>query len=129
MRTAFTSWKLAKGLYIIPLVMAYRPLLGVGEDNDILAPVVLLAFAATAAGLVASAAALDRFLLRKADWGETILFVLAALCLFWPDVELPSGVVLAGWLTNLIGGALLFAAILSQKYRKRARTAPAPSSS
>ena len=31
MQTAFTSWKLAKGLYIIPLVMAYRPLLGVGE--------------------------------------------------------------------------------------------------
>ena len=27
MRTAFTSWKLAKGLYIIPIVMAYRPLL------------------------------------------------------------------------------------------------------
>jgi TRAP-type uncharacterized transport system fused permease subunit len=31
MRTAFTSWKLAKGLYIIPLIMAYRPLLGIGR--------------------------------------------------------------------------------------------------
>ncbi|MCF8077449.1 MAG: TRAP transporter permease, partial [Desulfotignum sp.] len=32
MRTAFASWKLAKGLYIIPLVMAYRPLLGMGDN-------------------------------------------------------------------------------------------------
>jgi TRAP-type uncharacterized transport system fused permease subunit len=31
MQTAFASWKLAKDLYIIPLVMAYRPLLGVGK--------------------------------------------------------------------------------------------------
>ena len=27
MRTGFTSWKLAKGLYLIPIVMAYNPLL------------------------------------------------------------------------------------------------------
>ena len=36
MRTAFTSWKLAKGLYIIPIVMAYRPLLGIGPTYRLL---------------------------------------------------------------------------------------------
>ncbi|MBC2713154.1 MAG: TRAP transporter large permease subunit, partial [Desulfosarcina sp.] len=35
MRTAFTSWKLAKGLYIIPIIMAYRPLLGMGTGYEL----------------------------------------------------------------------------------------------
>jgi TRAP-type uncharacterized transport system fused permease subunit len=36
MRTAFTSWKLAKGLYIIPIIMAYRPMLGMGPTYELL---------------------------------------------------------------------------------------------
>ena len=47
MRTAFVSWKLAKGLYIIPIVMAYRPLLLNGPAQ----PVVTTDLATTA-GLI-----------------------------------------------------------------------------
>ncbi|MFP4086344.1 MAG: TRAP transporter permease, partial [Desulfobacteraceae bacterium] len=40
MRTAFTSWKLAKGLYIIPVIMAYHPLLGDGSTWEVVQTVI-----------------------------------------------------------------------------------------
>jgi TRAP transporter 4TM/12TM fusion protein len=83
MRTAFTSWKLAKGLYIIPLVMAYRPLLGMGENYELLHWEVILTMITTTLGLVAFASALERYFIRRATLVETILFWLAALGLLW----------------------------------------------
>ncbi len=85
MRTAFTSWKLAKGLYIIPLVMAYRPLLGMGKEYELLHGPVIFTMVTTFLGLTAFAAALERFFFRRATWLETILFWLAAAGLLWPD--------------------------------------------
>jgi len=85
MRTAFTSWKLAKGLYIIPLVMAYRPLLGLGKDYELLHWPVISTMAITLLGLIAFASALERYLFRRATWLETIIFWLAAAGLLWPD--------------------------------------------
>ncbi len=84
MRTAFTSWKLAKGLYIIPLVMAYRPLLGIGKTYNLLHWEVGLAMLTTLLGLIAFASFLERYLLRRATWPETILLFLAAAGLLWP---------------------------------------------
>ncbi len=105
MRTAFTSWKLAKGLYIIPLVMAYRPLLGMGENYELFKWQVGLSMIATTLGLVAFASGLERFFLRRATWPETILFWLAAAGLFWPEY----------W-ADLAGLAALIAVVLLQKY-------------
>ncbi|MBW2513507.1 MAG: DUF3394 domain-containing protein, partial [Deltaproteobacteria bacterium] len=84
MRTAFTSWKLAKGLYIIPIIMAYRPLLGIGQNYDLFNWKVAWTMAVTTLGLVAFASGLERYFLRRASWPETILFWLAAAGLFWP---------------------------------------------
>jgi len=84
MRTAFTSWKLAKGLYIIPIIMAYRPLLGMGKGYDMLHWEVGLTMLITTLGLVAFAAAIERYLFRKASWLETLLLWVAAAGLFWP---------------------------------------------
>ncbi|RLB70936.1 MAG: TRAP transporter permease, partial [Deltaproteobacteria bacterium] len=36
MKTGFASWKIAKGRYIIPIVMAYRPLLGNGTPTEVI---------------------------------------------------------------------------------------------
>ena len=105
MRTAFTSWKLAKGLYIIPLIMAYRPLLGIGEDYQLLNWPVAFTMITTTLGLVAFASALERYFLRPATWIETLLFGLAAIGLFWP-------VDWADW----VGLALLILVILMQKF-------------
>jgi TRAP-type uncharacterized transport system fused permease subunit len=105
MRTAFTSWKLAKGLYIIPLVMAYRPLLGLGEDYQLFNWPVAFTMITTTLGLVAFASAIERYLLRPATWIETLLLWLAAAGLLWP-------VDLADW----IGLAILILAVLLQKF-------------
>jgi len=79
MRTAFSSWKIAKGLYIIPIVMAYRPLLGNGPTGE-----VILTIGLTALGLIAFASALEGFLLRRLHPLEWALMYAAGLALFWP---------------------------------------------
>ena len=105
MRTAFTSWKLAKGLYIIPIIMAYRPLLGIGENYALFNWQVGLTMITTTLGLVAFASGLERYFLRRATWPETILFWLAAAGLFWP----------AYW-ADLAGLAALIAVVGLQKF-------------
>ncbi|KIX15805.1 permease [Dethiosulfatarculus sandiegensis] len=106
METAFVSWKLAKGLYIIPIVMAYKPLLGIGEEYSLMHWEVILSMLTTACGLVAFAAALERYFLRKATWFETLLFLLAATGLFWPD-----------WWADFVGFILLLLVVALQKFR------------
>ncbi len=103
MRTAFTSWKLAKGLYIIPLVMAYRPLLGMGPDYSLMHWEVVVTMVTTMLGLVAFAAAIERYFIRNATWPETVLFVVAAGGLLWPE----------GW-ADLVGVVALAAAVTLQ---------------
>ncbi len=85
MQTAFTSWKLAKGLYIIPIIMAYRPMLGMGAGYELLHWQVGLTMVTTLLGLIAFASAIERFFIRRATWPETILFWVAAAGLFWPE--------------------------------------------
>ncbi len=85
MQTAFTSWKLAKGLYIIPIVMAYRPLLGMGKSYELMHWQVWLAMTTTLLGLVAFASAIERYFLRRATLSETLLLWIAAAGLFWPE--------------------------------------------
>nr|MDA3792021.1 DUF3394 domain-containing protein [Desulfobacula sp.] len=85
MKTAFTSWKLAKGLYIIPIIMAYRPLLGMGDNYELFHWEVILTMITTTLGLFSFASAIERYFLRKATLVETLLFWLAAIGLFWPE--------------------------------------------
>jgi TRAP transporter 4TM/12TM fusion protein len=105
MKTAFTSWKLAKGLYIIPLVMAYRPLLGMGPNYELLHWDVIFTMITTSVGLVAFAAALERYFIRKATWLETVLFAVAAAGLFWTEL----------W-ADLIGWVTFAVVVLLQKF-------------
>ncbi|MBU2627201.1 MAG: TRAP transporter large permease subunit, partial [Proteobacteria bacterium] len=115
MKTALASWKLAKGLYIIPLVMAYRPLLGIGDTYELLHWEVVFAMITTSLGLVAFASALERFFLRKATLVETLLFWLAAIGLFWP----------AYW-ADIAGVMALIAACALQKFYSQPPPMPTP---
>ena len=108
MQTAFTSWKLAKGLYIIPIIMAYRPILGMGESYTLLHWQVGLTIMTTLLGLIAFASGLERYFIRKATWLETFLFLLAAAGLFWP----------AYW-ADLAGGILFAVVIFLQIYGRK----------
>jgi TRAP-type uncharacterized transport system fused permease subunit len=105
MRTAFTSWKLAKGLYIIPIIMAYRPLLGMGPDYELLHWEVVFTMLTTTVGLIAFTSALERYFIRPATWLETALFTVAAAGLFWTEL----------W-ADLIGWAAFALVVLLQKF-------------
>jgi TRAP-type uncharacterized transport system fused permease subunit len=109
MRTAFTSWKIAKGLYIIPLVMAYRPLLGIGPEYSLLHWEVIFTMVTTTLGLVAFAATIERFFIRRATLIETALFGVATVGLLWP----------VAWVDG-VGFAAFAAAIALQVYRPAA---------
>jgi len=80
MRTAFTSWKLAKGLYIIPIVMAYHPLLLNGTTGEVVQTVIFCTIAITAFVIC-----LERYFLVPLTWVETILYGGAAIALIWAN--------------------------------------------
>jgi TRAP transporter 4TM/12TM fusion protein len=105
MRTAFTSWKLAKGLYIIPIIMAYRPLLGMGDGYELMHWQVGLTMLTTTLGLIAFASAIERYFIRRANWPETVLFWIAAAGLFWPQY----------W-ADLVGVGAFAAVVVMQKW-------------
>jgi TRAP transporter 4TM/12TM fusion protein len=113
MRTAFTSWKLAKGLYIIPIIMAYHPLLLNGPTFEVIKTVTFSIFS-----IIAFVACMERYFLVTMNWPETILNAAAALLLIWTDP-----------LLNYIGLLLFFALVAYQivKKKKHPGRKPVPS--
>ncbi|MFH1954057.1 MAG: TRAP transporter permease [Pseudomonadota bacterium] len=83
MRTAFTSWKLAKGLYILPVVMAYHPLLLNGPTGEIIQTVIFCTLAITAFVIC-----MERYFLTSLTWTESILYGGAATALIWANETL-----------------------------------------
>ena len=81
MRTALTSWKLAKGLYIIPVVMAYHPLLLNGPTMEVLKTIFFTLFA-----LISFVVAMEKFFLIPVSWLEAILYAVSAVALIWKGV-------------------------------------------
>ena len=80
MKTAFTSWKLAKGLYILPIIMAYHPLLLNGPTGAVVRTVVFSTLA-----IIAFVVCLERYFLAPLSWPETILQAIAATMLIWAN--------------------------------------------
>jgi len=79
MQTGFTAWKLAKGLYIIPFLFAYTPLLFEGPVIE-----VIITAASALFGLFGFTVCWEGYLLRKMNIGERAITVLATALLFWP---------------------------------------------
>lgn len=80
MRTAFTSWKLAKGLYIIPVIMAYHPLLGDGSTWEVVQTVIFSILA-----IIGFVVCLERYFMARLSWIETVGFGASAIALIWAD--------------------------------------------
>jgi len=78
MKTAFTSWKLAKGLYILPIIMAYHPLLLNGPTEAVTLTVILSTLA-----IISFVACMERYFLTHMSWPETILHGATAIMLIW----------------------------------------------
>ena len=86
MRTAFQSWKFAKGLYLIPLFMVYNPELVLWEG----VPVTLIVWTVltSIAALWAFAATLEGFLFTHMYWFSRVLAGLGTIGIFWPDFRI-----------------------------------------
>jgi TRAP transporter 4TM/12TM fusion protein len=100
MRTAWESWLLARGLYIVPFLMAFTPLID-GPVADAV-PVVISAVL----GIYALSAGMSGYLRRRATWYEQVLLLAGGVLLIAPGI-----------ITNVIGAALAVAAYVIQRLR------------
>ena len=82
MLTGMTAWKLAKGLYIIPLLMAYTPL--IGGDSETLLPLTFFAIF----GMYALVSAMEGYLEDKLSIVPRTLMLIASLMMLWPNLEI-----------------------------------------
>ena len=114
MRTGVMSWKLGKGLYIVPLLFAFTPLItGTWAER-------VEVFAFSLGGLAAFAIAVEGFWDVKTTWFERLLFAVTAVLLFTQDslYGMPS---LTPWIENVhILGVGLFVGIMAL-HKLRAR--------
>lgn len=82
MRTGFTAWKIAKGLYIVPLLFVWSPLI-TGTPLEM-----LTVFAFALFGIYAIIAGLEGYLESELPWWlRLVMFPIGALML-WPHGEL-----------------------------------------
>jgi TRAP transporter 4TM/12TM fusion protein len=93
MVTGFQSWKLAKGLYIVPLLFAYTPFIGGSWADD------FTIFFFALFGLYAFAASLEGFMEMKISLPIRIITFGAGAALLWPS---PLWVHLAGLFTLIV---------------------------
>jgi TRAP transporter 4TM/12TM fusion protein len=114
MRTGVMSWKLGKGLYIIPLLFAFTPLItGTWAER-------VEIFAFSFVGLAAFAIAVEGFWDVKTTWFERLMFGTAAVLLFTQDAlyGIPS---ITHWIENVhILGVVSFVGIMAY-HKVRAR--------
>jgi TRAP transporter 4TM/12TM fusion protein len=99
MATGFTSWKLAKGLYIMPLLFAYTGLIsGTWTDR-----IVISAFALV--GLFVLTLVFTGYLFGSLSVLARVFLFLCAIAIFWPGLF---------WL-NCVGVCILFGIMIFHK--------------
>ena len=96
LRTGLQSWKIAKGLYLIPLLFCYTPILFEGDLWRVLETTL-----SAGLGLFAFAAAFEAFHLVRLSIPMRLLYGLAAVLLLWP--HLAMHVVGMAFLLMLVG--------------------------
>ncbi len=90
MATGLKSWKIAKGLYIVPLLFAYTPLLGGSW------PQIILIFLFAFAGLYAFTCALQGHMERPVSWLHRAVLLLFAVLLLKPGTLIIQVTALTG---------------------------------
>ena len=87
MATGLESWKLAKALYVVPVLFAYTPFIG-GNALE-----VAQIFVFGLVGLYAISAAFQGHLEARLSWPARGLMLAVAFALIWPIGQLPGGLV------------------------------------
>lgn len=100
MGTAGHAWMIGRGLYIVPLLMAYSPLV-TGPVSAALLPA-----ASAFVGIYVLCSGMSRYLLKPSNWLETITLLIGGGLLIAP-----------GLLTNLFGLALFLVVLAYQRYK------------
>ncbi|GGO76869.1 C4-dicarboxylate ABC transporter permease [Marinobacterium nitratireducens] len=108
MATGFTAWKIAKGLYVVPLLLGYTNLIG-GSTEEVLRVFIFGVF-----GLYAFVGFMEGFLEGRLNPLLRLLSGIAALAMLWPHHNL---------LIDLAGLALFVVLFLYS--RRIAKAAPA----
>ncbi len=97
--TGFESWKLAKGIYIIPLLFVYTPILFEGPIWQVFETTV-----AAIIGMFSTAVFFEGFHLLPLNWLIRLLYLAAGVMLLWPSLALHAG-----------GLGLFFGLVVSQR--------------
>ncbi|MBB4285523.1 TRAP transporter permease [Roseospira goensis] len=105
MPTGFMAWKVAKGLYIVPVLFAYTPLVTGSWAEQI------EVFAFACLGVYAFAGTFQGCLESRLHWWERIATGGAALLLLWPH----------GTLAIHLSGAALLGVLIALSWRRKAR--------
>ena len=82
MATGLTAWKLAKGLYLVPVLFAYTPFL-TGTPAEM-----ALIFLIAVLGVYALGAAIEGHMEAPLSWPLRILLAAAGVALVWPNTPL-----------------------------------------
>lgn len=99
MATGFEAWKVAKGLYILPLMFAYTPMIGAPLPD-------LLRIGGFAIfGIYGFSALVQRYAEGPMQWWHYVLFAGGIVGAFYP----------LHWVANLGGAALVLIALLSSR--------------
>ncbi len=110
-KAAWAAFRTAKGMYVVPMLFAFSPLLLLDQPFN-LGETVITAFI----GFMGMAALMVGFLYVKIGWPERLLWGVATFCLFWPN-----------WLTHIIGLVLFVVLFISQRQRYIKEHGEAPS--
>ena len=109
MRTGLTAWKVAKGLYIVPLLMAYTALISPDWTDS----VVTLLFAIP--GIYALSASIEGWLESALRFPERLTALLCGVLLLWPHHQL--------WI-NILALAVFLALFIHSRRRIAMRPIP-----
>jgi TRAP transporter 4TM/12TM fusion protein len=110
MATGLAAWKIAKGLYIVPLLFAYTPFLG----GDFWRSLWIFAFGSV--GIFALTAAIAGQLESRLRWPERLLLAVTGTALLWPT----------GPAVN-VPGFLLFVFLFGVDFWRARKSRPKPS--
>lgn len=109
MRTGLTAWKIAKGLYIVPLLFAYSPLIS-GTPLEMLKVFMFALF-----GMYAIIAGLEGYLEHPLKWWLRVLMFPVGALMLWPH----------GMIWIDLGGLVIFGALLAWSVRRNTGPRPA----
>lgn len=96
METGFQAWKIAKGLYIVPLMFAYTPLIS-GEWFEVLQVGFFALF-----GIYAINSLIQTYAEGPLNIGLYAMLIIGGIGSFWP----------LNWAANLVGALLILAVII-----------------